>query len=83
MLYCRIKAGEEIQREYDDENKDDNQAQNPGAVSARPAAKFSEQVHGVIFVVKANDPKLKEGTYLDRMKAIRHHFSFDGKYLVL
>jgi hypothetical protein len=52
-------------------------------ISARPMSKFGDRVHAVIFVVQAHDTRLKEGTYLDRMKKIRDHFRFDGMLLCL
>ena len=35
--------------------------------------------HAVVFVVKANDPRLKEGNYEEVLKKIRKHFREDGK----
>ena len=70
-LCCRIRMGEEIRRDYDE---------STGPVPHdRTAARFGDQVHGVIFVVKANDPQLTNETYLKRMKIIREHFRFSGK----
>ena len=37
--------------------------------------------HAVVFVVKANDPRLKseDGNYKEVLKKIREHFREDGK----
>ena len=47
------------------------------------SSRFDKQVHGVIFVVKADDPRLTNETYLDRMKIIRNHFQFIGNIWVI
>ena len=44
----------------------------PGALA------LSKHVHAVIFVVKANDPRLKDGKYKDTLQKIREHFRQDG-----
>ena len=35
--------------------------------------------HAVVFVVKANDPRLKDGNYKETLKKIREYFREDGK----
>ena len=35
--------------------------------------------HAVVFVVKANDPRLKDGNYKETLKKIREHFREDGR----
>jgi len=43
------------------------------------AQELAKYAHAVIFVVKANDPRLKDGKYKDTMKKIKGHFREDGK----
>ena len=76
LLFHRIKSGEHIQRDYDSGS---DQQWIPG-VDSRPVANLNKIVHGVIFVVKANDPKLTEENYVERMKKIRTHFRDEGMY---
>ena len=45
---------------------------------ARRAPALSKYAHAVIFVVKANDPRLKDGKYKDTLQKIREHFREDG-----
>ena len=40
---------------------------------------LAKYAHAVIFVVKANDPRLKDGKYKDTLQKIREHFREDGK----
>ena len=35
--------------------------------------------HAVVFVVKANDPRLKDDNYKETLKKIREYFREDGK----
>ncbi|KAJ7347647.1 hypothetical protein OS493_039785 [Desmophyllum pertusum] len=65
----RIRPGEEIVRNYDN--------QEPNA-AARMAPALSKYAHAVIFVVKANDPRLTDGKYKDTLQKIREHFREDG-----
>ena len=45
---------------------------------AKRAPELSKYAHAVIFVVKANDPRLKDGKYKDTLQKIREHFREDG-----
>jgi len=42
------------------------------------AAALSKYAHAVIFVVKTNDPRLKDGKYKETLQKIREHFREDG-----
>ena len=75
-FYLRIRPGEEIVRGYD-QSKGEAAKSNPQM--ARKAQVLSKYAHAVIFVVKANDPRLKDGKYKDTLKKIREHFREDGK----
>jgi len=46
--------------------------------AAKRAPALSRYAHAVIFVVKANDPRLKDGKYKDTLQKIREHFREDG-----
>ena len=74
--YCshwRIRPGEEIVRTH--EQKGASQESN---ATAKRATAISEYAHAVIFVVKANDPRLTDGKYKDTLQKIREHFREDG-----
>ena len=61
-------------RNYDQQGV--NQELNTAAKQTRALSEFA---HAVIFVVKANDPRLKDGKYKDTLQKIREHFRQDGK----
>ena len=46
--------------------------------AAKRAIELSKYAHAVIFVVKANDPRLTDGNYKDTLQKIREHFREDG-----
>ena len=46
--------------------------------AAKRATEFSKYAHTVIFVVMANDPRLRDGIYKDTLQKIREHFREDG-----
>ena len=73
-LFLRIRPGEEITRNYDP-----GQTAKEKPPSARKAQELAKYAHAVIFVMKAKDPRLKDGKYKDTLKKIREHFSADGK----
>lgn len=73
-LFCslRIRPGEEIVRNYDPKK---GETSNPTTkTKGQELAKFA---HAVIFVLKANDPRLND--YKDTLRKIRNHFREDGK----
>ena len=45
----------------------------------RGAQHLSKCPHAVVFVVKANDPRLKDGKYKETLKKIREHLRVDGR----
>ena len=75
----RLRLGEEIIREYDDPVK-----QTAGAGFqelndvARKTAAVSKYIHAVILVLKANDPRLKDGIYSGTLQKIREYFRTHG-----
>ena len=76
LLNFRIRPGEEIERGYDG-CKDKGKVGNPQ--TGRKAPHLSKYAHAVIFVVMANDPRLKEGKYKNTLQKMREHFREDGK----
>jgi len=72
-FFLRIRAGEEIVRAYDRQGA----RQEPDAAAKR-APGLSKFAHAVIFVVKANDPRLRDGHYKATLQKIREHFREDG-----
>ena len=79
FLNLRIRPGEEIERGYDG-SKDKGKGGNPQ--TGRKAPHLSQYAHAVIFVVKANDPRLKDGKYKNALQKMREHFREDGKAIV-
>jgi len=73
IMSGRIRAGEEIMRTYDQQG-----ASQESEAAAKRAPALSKYAHAVIFVVKANDPRLKDGKYKDTLQKIREHFREDG-----
>ena len=71
----RIRLGEEIKRDYDKSATAELQELN---TLARKTAAFSEQIHAVILVLKANDPRLEIGTYQGTLQRVRDHFRTHG-----
>ena len=72
--YLRIRPGEEIQRDCDPGLSGKGNPQ-----TTRKTNELAKYVHAVIFVVKANDPRLKDRKYENALKKIREHFREDGK----
>ena len=76
LSLSRIRPGELILRNFDGANAAANQEP---AGSVRGAQHLSKCPHAVVFVVKANDPRLKDGKYKETLKKIREHFREDGR----
>ena len=76
LSLSRIRLGELILRNCDGANAAANQ-EPTGPV--RGAQHLSKCLHAVVFVVKANDPRLKDGKYKETLKKIREHFREDGR----
>jgi len=57
---------------------DQQGASQESEAAAKRAPALSKYAHAVIFVVKANDPRLKDGKYKDTLQKIREHFREDG-----
>ena len=60
-------------------NYDQGQAGERNPQTARKAQELAKYAHAVVFVVMANDPRLKDGNYKETLKKIREHFREDGK----
>ena len=75
----RLRLGEEIIREYDDSVKETAGAgfQELNDV-ARKTAAFSKYMHAVILVLKANDPRLQDGSRREALQRIREYFRTHG-----
>ena len=76
LLNFRIRPGEEIERDYDG-CKHRGKVGNPQ--TGRKAPHLSRYAHAVILVVKANDPRFKDGKYNIALQKIREHLREDGK----
>ncbi|KAL9963921.1 hypothetical protein ACROYT_G027477 [Oculina patagonica] len=63
ILYGRLQPGDNIVRPVD------GQASN--AQEMHQNAAFGQRMHGIIIVVKANDPRLSEGALKDYLKPVR------------
>ena len=72
-MLLRVRPCEEISRNYDQGKTEEV----PNSQPTRRAQELAKFAHAVIFVVKANDPHLKE--YEEMLEKIREHFQEDGK----
>ena len=66
ILFGKVKPGDNITRKED--------GQDPSAATDmwHGDVEFSDRLHGVIIVVKANDPRLREGALNVYLKPVRH-----------
>ena len=75
ILYGRLRPGDNIIR------PSDNQASN--AQEMHQSSAFGQRMHGIIIVVKANDPRLGEGALKDYLKPVRDILRKTGNVLIL
>ncbi|XP_066025099.1 uncharacterized protein, partial [Pocillopora verrucosa] len=75
IMSGRIRPGEEVVRNSDKSNAAANQEPTH---PVRVRQHLSRCPHAVVFVVKANDPRLKDGNYKETLKKIREYFREDG-----
>ena len=64
-------------------NYDQQGASQKSDAASKRAPELSKYAHAVVFVVKANDPRLTDGKYKDTLQKIREHFREDGNNNVL
>ena len=57
---------------------DQQGASQESDAASKQAPELSKFAHAVVFVVKANDPRLTDGKYKDTLQKIREHFREDG-----
>ncbi|XP_022800902.1 uncharacterized protein LOC111338651 [Stylophora pistillata] len=70
----KIRPGQEVVR-----NADGNAAANQDPTNLLQGAQpLPKCAHAVVFVVKANDPRLRDGKYKETLQKIREHFREDG-----
>ena len=62
ILYGKLQPGDNIVRPKDGENNAQEMLRCP---------EFGQRMHGIIIVVKANDPRLNEGALKDYLKPVR------------
>ena len=75
ILYGRLQPGDNIFRPKD------GQACNAQQIHQSTA--FGQRMHGIIIVVKANDPRLKGGALKDYLKPVREILRKTGNVLIL
>ena len=64
-------------------NADGNAAANQEPTNLLKGAQpLPKCAHAVVFVVKANDPRLRDGKYKETLQKIVKHFREDGKYKI-
>lgn len=74
IMSGRIRPGQEVVR-----NADGNAAANQDPTNLLKGAQpLPKCAHAVVFVVKANDPRLRDGKYKETLQKIREHFREDG-----
>lgn len=75
ILYGKLQPGDNIVRPVD------GQASN--AQEMHQSTEFKQRMHGIIIVVKANDPRLGEGALRDYLKPVRDILRKTGNVLIL
>ena len=73
ILYGNVQPGDNIVRPKDGQKHVQQMHQCP---------QFGQRLHGIIIVVKANDPRLKEGALRDYLKPIRDELRINGIDLI-
>ena len=64
ILQGKIQPGDNVQRPKEDQ-------EDVSATDLHPCPPFANRLHGVIIIVKANDPRLREGVLRDYLKPVR------------
>ena len=75
ILTGRIQPGDNIKRPKEDEAST--------AQDLHQKTEFDQRMHGIIIVVKANDPRLGEGALRDYLKPVRDMLRKNGNVLIL
>lgn len=78
ILYGRLRPGDSIRRSEDNPTAENNQPN-----ISNTDAPFSDWIHGIILVVKANDPRLKQGALRDYLNPVRQVLRPKGMSKVL
>ena len=64
ILQGKIQPGDNVMRPKEDQ-------EDVSAMDLHPCPQFANRLHGIIIVVKANDPRLREGALKDYLKPVR------------
>ena len=64
ILQGKIQPGDNLRRPKEDQ-------EDVPAIDLHPCPPFANRLHGVIIIVKANDPRLREGALRDYLKPVR------------
>ena len=64
ILQGKIQPGDNVHRPKEDQ-------EDVPAMDLHPCRPFANRLHGVIIIVKANDPRLREGALRDYLKPVR------------
>ena len=64
ILQGKIQPGDNVRRPKEDQ-------EDAPAMDLHPCPPFANRLHGVIIIVKANDPRLREGALRDYLKPVR------------
>ena len=64
ILQGKIQPGDNVHRPKEDQ-------EDVSATDLHPCPPFANRIHGVIIIVKANDPRLREGVLRDYLKPVR------------
>ena len=64
ILQGKIQPGDNLHRPKEDQ-------EDVSATDLHPCPPFANRIHGVIIIVKANDPRLREGVLRDYLKPVR------------
>ena len=76
ILTGKIQPGDNIVRPASD-------GQGSAAQEMNQKPEFCQRLHGIIIVVKANDPRLNEGALRDYLKPVRDMLRKNGNFLLI
>ena len=75
ILQGKIQPGDNVHRLKEDQ-------EDVSAMDLHPCPQFASWLHGIIIVVKANDPRLREGALKDYLKPVRDILRRNGNVVL-
>ena len=76
ILQGKIQPGDNVVRPKEDQ-------EDASAMDLQPCPQFANRLHGIIIVVKTNDPRLREGALKDYLKPARDILRRSGNVVLI